>query len=145
MVLKSSMLKRTGLKRLRTFLSGIPFFVLLACGPIPVKTDMALQIEGLVIENQSTMFVTAVRLLVPATGNFVSCGNIPPGLSCSTTFPERNYVGNAVEITWSQAGQIHSTGPFDVATPDDIETDKPALVRVVITGPGPAGAMVIQR
>jgi hypothetical protein len=99
----------------------------------------------MIIENQTEMFVSAVRLLVPVTGGFVSCGNIPPGSMCSTTFPEAAYTGSPVEITWSQGGQIHSTGQFALQLPLDLDEDKPAVVRVVISGPGSAGAVIIQR
>jgi hypothetical protein len=103
-----------------------------------------LQIEGMSIENQTQMWVSAVRLLVPVTGNFVSCGNISPRSRCSTTFPEAGYTGNPVEITWSQGGQIHSTGQFVIQLPDDLDYDKPAMVRIVIAGPGSAGAAIVQ-
>ncbi len=98
----------------------------------------------MLIENQTAMWVSAVRLLVPATGNFVSCGNIAPESMCSTSFPEANYTGNKVEITWSQAGQIHSTGEFAIQLPDDLDEDIPALVHIVIAGPGSAGAVLVQ-
>jgi hypothetical protein len=104
-----------------------------------------LKIEGLVIENQTRMWVSAARLLVPVTGAFVSCGNISPKSSCATTFPETDYSGNPVQLTWSQAGQIHSTGEFVIQPPEDIDVDRPALVRVVITAPGSAGAVIVQR
>jgi len=103
-----------------------------------------LQINAMLIENQTAMWVSAVRLLVPATGNFVSCGNIAPESMCSTSFPEANYTGNKVEITWSQAGQIHSTGEFAIQLPDDLDEDIPALVHIVIAGPGSAGAVLVQ-
>jgi hypothetical protein len=90
------------------------------------------------------MYLSAVRLLVPVTGNFVSCGNIPPGSMCSTSFPEAVYTGNPVEITWSQGGQIHSTGQFALQLPIDVDVQKPAIVSVVISGPGSAGALIIQ-
>ena len=104
-----------------------------------------LKIEGLVIENQTLMWVSAARLLVPATGGFVSCGNISPESSCATTFPETDYSGHPVQVTWSQAGQIHSTGEFVIQPPEDIDLDRPAVVRVVIAGPGSAGAAIVQR
>jgi len=96
------------------------------------------------MENQTQMYVSAVRLLVPVTGTFVSCGNIPPGSMCSTTFPEAAYTGNPVEITWSQGGQIHSTGQFAVQLPDDLDVERPAMVHIVISGPGLAGALIVQ-
>ena len=119
--------------------------LLSACAAGPVDRAPPLQLEGKVIENQTQMWVSAARLLVPVTGNFVSCGNIPPGSMCSTTFPETAYTGNPVEITWSQGGQIHSTGQFALQLPEDLDKDRPAAVRVVITAPGSAGAVIVQR
>ncbi len=118
---------------------------LAACSAMAVDRGPPIQISGMVIENQTQMYVSAVRLLVPATGNFVSCGNIPPGSMCSTTFPESAYSGNPVEITWAQGGQIHSTGEVAIQLPADLEETKPAAVQVVITGPGSAGAIIVQR
>jgi hypothetical protein len=118
---------------------------LFACASGPVDRTPTVQVSGMVIENQTQMYVSAVRLLVPVTGGFVSCGNIPPGSMCSTTFPEAAYTGSPVEITWSQGGQIHSTGQFALQLPLDLDKDKPVAVRVVISGPGSAGAVIVQR
>jgi len=115
-----------------------------ACATGPVDRTPPIQISGMVIENQTEMYVSAVRLLVPVTGNFVSCGNIPPGSRCATTFPESAYSGNPVEITWSQGGQIHSTGQFALQAPDDFDLRKTAVVQVVISGPGSAGAILVE-
>jgi hypothetical protein len=98
----------------------------------------------MVIENQTPMWVSAVRLLVPATGGFVSCGNISPGSMCSTTFPEARYTGDPVEITWSQGGQIYSTGQSVLRAPEHLDYERPALIRVVISAPGSAGAIIEQ-
>lgn len=119
--------------------------LLQGCASRPASPVPGLQIKGTVIENQTQMWVSAARLLVPATGAFVSCGNISPESRCATTFPEIEYSGNPVEITWSQAGQIYSTGEFVIQPPDDIDVDRPAMVRVVITAPGSAGAAIVQR
>lgn len=116
-----------------------------ACTAAPVESPPVIRMEGMVIENRTPMYVSAVRLLVPLTGQFVSCGNIAPESMCSTTFPEANYSGNPVELTWSQGGQIHTTGEFTLELPDDIDENKAAVVRVVISGPGSAGAAIIQR
>ena len=117
---------------------------LLACAAKPVDETPPVQITGMVMQNLTQMYVSAVRLLVPATGNFVSCGNIPPGSMCSSTFPEAAYTGNPVEITWSQGGRIYSTGQFVVQLPSDLDNDRPAQVHIVISGPGLAGAMMVQ-
>lgn len=118
---------------------------LLSCQSQMVDRTSTLQIEGMLIENQTQMWVSAVRILVPVTGNFVSCGNITPQSMCSTTFPEARYTGNPVEITWSQGGQIHSTGEFVLDLPVDMDHESPAYVHVVISAPGSAGALLVQR
>lgn len=128
---------------LKLLAMGLCVLPLLACAPQPLAFS-PLQIEGMAIENQTQMWISAVRLLIPVTGNFVSCGNISPGSMCSTTFPETSYTGNPVEITWSQGGQIHSTGPFVVTLPEEMDENKAAVVRVVIAGAGSAGAVIIQ-
>ena len=125
--------------------AGFCFFLLSACASTSVTQATPLQIDGMLIENQTLMRVTAVRLLVPVTGNFVSCGNIAPNSMCSTKFPETAYTGNPVEITWSQDGQIYSTGEFVLDTPERMDENLPALVQIVIAGPGSAGALIIQR
>lgn len=124
--------------------TGLCVLLLLACASRSADTEPLLQIEGVVIENQTQMWVSAARLLVPITGSFVSCGNISPGSMCSTTFPESGYRSNPVEITWSQGGQIHSTGQFVMDLPDEVDYDRPAMVRIVIAGPGSAGAVIVQ-
>lgn len=119
--------------------------VLIGCASTAGKTATYVQIEGLKIENQTQMWVSAARLMIPATGGFVSCGNIAPGSMCSTGFPEIDYSGSPVEVTWSQAGQIHSTGEFKIIIPDSIDEKKAAMVQVIITGPGSAGAALVQQ
>jgi len=130
------------LHRFAVFWVGVA--LLQACAAQPVNPAPDLKIEGLVIENQTEMWVSAARLLVPVTGAFVSCGNISPGTRCSTTFPETDYSGNPVEFTWSQGGQIYSTGEFVMQPPDDVDLDRPAAVMVVIAAPGSAGATIVQ-
>jgi hypothetical protein len=102
-----------------------------------------LSIGGTRVENRSSGFLSAVRLIVPATGNFVSCGNIAPGGSCSTSFPELAYSGNPVEVTWSQGGQIYSTGLLDLRPDEAVLEAREALVQVVIVGPGAAGVALL--
>jgi len=128
----------------RLILTGLFALTFTACAPQPVNRAAGLQITGLVIENQTQMWVSAARLLVPVTGRFVSCGNISPQSRCSTGFPETDYTGNPVQITWSQAGQIHSTGEFVLEPTEDMDIGKPAVVRVVIAAPGSAGAAIVQ-
>lgn len=137
---------KTAIKRptARLVLTGLYTTCLFACATEPAERDPSVQITGMVMQNQTEMYVSAVRLLVPATGNFVSCGNMPPESRCSTTFPEAAYSGNPVEITWRQGGEVHSTGQFSVQLPADLDRNRPAMVHVVISGPGLAGAVIVQ-
>ncbi len=126
---------------------GLAFsvMVLVACTTAPFNPATQLQIDGLFLENRTSIPVSAARIMVPATGSFVSCGYISPQSICSTTFPEAAYTGNPVEITWSQNGQIYSTGQFVIRLPDGLEENIPAVVNVVIAGPGSAATMLVQR
>jgi hypothetical protein len=122
-----------------------------ACASAPEKPSAlkaepvpGLEIRGLLMFNATTSAISSVQLLVPATGGFISCGNIAPRAGCSTTFPEREYRGNAVDISWSKGGQSWSTGEFIVRPPKNIDLKQPAYVRVIIAGPGVAGAEIVQ-
>lgn len=129
---------------MRVSLAALCALSLLACvGSRPVTPTV--QVDGMVIENQSQMWVSAVRVFLPAKGAFMSCGNISPGSMCSTSFPVTAYTGEALEVTWSQAGQIHSTGQFVMQIPDDLDTERATAVHVVIAGPGSAGAILVQQ
>jgi len=128
----------------RFFITGFCILLLGSCTTRTAVTTPRVKIDGMAIENQTLMWVSAVRLLVPVTGNFVSCGTIAPGSKCSATFPETIYTANPVEITWSQGGQIYSTGQFVLQLPAALDESKAAEVHVVIAGPGSAGAVVIQ-
>jgi hypothetical protein len=122
-------------------------FLLTACaGPARPREDIPavdILITGLLIENQTQAFVSAVRLLVPASGQFVSCGNIAPGANCATSFPEQHYSGNPVEISWSQSGQDWSTGELRLVPSADVAKAGQARVRVTITGPDLAGVELV--
>lgn len=130
---------------IRPLCMALWFAALSACATGPVTRDPKLQISGMVMENQTQMYLSAVSLMVPATGGFVTCGTITPGTQCSTTFPEVEYSGNPVEISWRQGGQVHTSGLFHLQIPTGIDKRKPVEVRVVITGPDTAGAIFVQR
>jgi hypothetical protein len=122
-------------------------FGLTGCAGLPGSERSSerpeVQIGGLVIFNRGQGYVTAARVIVPATGQFVSCGNIGPGARCATGFPERLFTGNPVEVTWSQGGSIYSTGELGLDLPQDAIASGRAIVRVWIMGPGSAAAEVV--
>lgn len=124
-------------------LAVVALLGLLACASQAVTVAPGPAIGGLRIENRGSAFISAVRLIVPATGNFVSCGNIAPGNSCATTFPEQRYSGNPVEVSWSQGGQIWSTGELSLQAGAEVRESGSALVQVVIIGAGQAGVVLL--
>ena len=111
--------------------------------PLEVEDHPEVMIGGLVILNQGQAYVTAARVLVPATGQFVSCGNIAPRARCATGFPEQRFSGNPLEITWSQGGEIFSTGELRLDVPADAIESGHARVRIWIMGPGSAAAEIV--
>ena len=115
-----------------------------ACALGPGVDAKPVLIDGLKIENRTMLPVSAVRVLVPATGGFVSCSIISAQSMCATTFPETAYSGNPIEISWSQAGQAYSTGQVELSVPVEIAAGVPAMVHIVIAGPGSAGALLVQ-
>ena len=101
-------------------------------------------IEGAVIRNELAFPVTDVQLLVPASGNFVGCGNIMARSQCSTTFPERDYHANAVVISWKERGQPNSTAEFVIRIPEEFDHGRPARLEIIIFNMGQAGAKLVQ-
>ncbi len=102
-----------------------------------------LYIGGLIFENRAQSFITAIRLVVPETGGFVSCGNVSPGGICSTTFPGREWLGHPFEVTWSQNGQIWSSGAMTVQPAPSVIEAGEAEVRVMINAPGSTSVTLV--
>lgn len=108
-----------------------------------LRDDTRLPIEGLAFENRSASPVTSIRLLVPATGNFVSCGRIAPGARCTVGFPEVDYAGYPVVVSWAQGGAEWSGGEVTPQIAASAWAAGVGTVRVVVTGPGSAGVLVL--
>jgi hypothetical protein len=103
-----------------------------------------IEIDGVEISNQLGYQVTDVQILVPRTGAFVGCGTVLGGTSCSTSFPGRAYQQNAVQVSWKERGQPHTTGDFTINLPDNRESSDRFWVQVVIFAPGQAGAKLVK-
>ena len=118
-----------------------------ACGTSPGNSEPsppAYEIDGIRIRNELNTDVTDVQTLVPRTGDFVSCGTVLAGTSCSTSFPGRAYRGNPVQITWKEQGQQQGTAEFTLDRPETLDPAVPAWIEVVIFSPGQAGARMVQ-
>jgi hypothetical protein len=116
--------------------------LLAACGG-PARLQQAVQIEGLDFLNQSRSTIEAIRLLVPESGGFVSCAAIVPGARCAAGFPAIEWSAEAVEVTWSQEGQIWSTGGLQLQADEEVRERGRARVQVVIVAPGSAGVLLV--
>lgn len=103
----------------------------------------ALQITGVEIHNNLVYPVQDVTILVPATGEYVSCGQIFPRTSCSTTFPARDYRENPVQLSWKEYGQSQSTKPFKLKAPAGTREGQAATIRVEVFAAGQAGANLL--
>jgi len=128
------------------------FFCLLAWLPAACATTAqkpgavvpGIEIDGVEISNQLGYQVTDVQILVPRTGAFVGCGTVLGGTSCSTSFPGQAYQQNAVQVSWKERGQPHTTGDFTITLPDNRESSDRFWVQVVIFAPGQAGAKLVK-
>lgn len=100
-------------------------------------------IDGLSFENRSSSPIDSIQLLVPASGNFVSCGLIAPGNTCASGFPGVAYHGEPIEISWTQGGEDWSTGRVTLEADEEIRLQGAASVVVVVLAPGSAGAVMV--
>lgn len=127
---------------LRRFSAAL-LVLMAACSSPATSTGPGLQIDGLNFENRSQTPINRIQLLVPATGNFVSCGFIAPGASCASGFPDIAYRGQPVEISWSQGGQEWFTGEINLKSDEQVRHAGSAQVLVVVLAPGSAGALLV--
>jgi hypothetical protein len=109
---------------------------------VPVSGP-GVQIAGIEIHNALSAVVQDVTILVPATGEYVSCGQILPESSCSTTFPLRDYRESAVQVSWKEEGKPHSTPAFKLEAPATAIDGQRAYIRVEVFASGQAGAKLI--
>lgn len=100
-------------------------------------------IDGLTFENRSSSPINRIQLLVPATGNFVSCGFIAPGATCASGFPGVAYRAAPIEISWTQGGQDWTTGAITLQADEELRREGAARVMVVVLAPGSAGAILV--
>lgn len=121
--------------------------LLSACGapaPKPEQpTGPLLLITGIEIHNALAYTVQDVTILVPVSGDYVSCGQILPDSSCSTSFPLRDYRETAVQLSWKEQGESHNIAPFILKAPTSAVQGQQAYIRVEVFAKGQAGAKLI--
>ncbi|MEJ8569465.1 hypothetical protein [Elongatibacter sediminis] len=111
--------------------------------PVPEKPPVRFEIAGVDIRNELDYPVTDVQVLVHATGGLVSCGTVFPDSSCATSFPLREYRGDAISVSWEERGEPRSIEDFELEPPRGLDTRKPVWVQIVVYSPGNAGARVL--
>lgn len=127
------------------FLACFP--LLSACSRVTVPeagSRPGVSIAGMSIRNDLPYPVTEVMIRVTETGAFAGCGNILPESACRTSFEAVDYSGNAMTVSWKEHGQEHSTKDFVLEPGIDIDTGRPAWLKVTIFAPGQAGARFVQ-
>lgn len=87
-----------------------------------------LRFNTLIFDNHSGMMLENVSVSVQNSRAHMSCSVLLIGRSCSTSFQERNYKGNAVHITWEVDGVAYKAGPFYVRLPKMISSEQIASV-----------------
>lgn len=132
-------------RRLLVLVGTLP--LLAACGPHTPRVEQlsgpVLQITGIEIHNALLYTVQDVTILVPESGEYVSCGRILPDSSCSTSFPVRDYRETAVQLSWKEQGETHSTAPFILKAPTSAGEGQKAYIRVEVFAQGQAGAELL--
>lgn len=124
-------------------MAGTVAGALAACAAVNPEPVPEVRISALVVHNQDSAFIAAVRILVPATGQFVSCSSIAPRARCAVAFPGGTWSGHPIEVTWSAAGNIWSTGEMKLEPGRDAVEAGSAQVHVVIAGPSSAGVSLV--
>lgn len=80
--------------------------------------------------------VSDIRLKTADTGGVMTCGRIPAGGHCGTTFPARRYKGTPFTISWQQQSTGYSVKNIRIHPPAGIASGQPALLVVLIESNG---------
>jgi len=117
--------------------------LLTACSAAAPGPAQEVRIDRVQFENRSSTSIDSIRLLVAATGNFVSCGHIAPKGVCAAAFPQVVYQGYPVQVSWVQGGEQWSTGEASLTVDDAASAAGVGEVRVVVLAPGSAGVILL--
>lgn len=129
---------------------GLHWVVFVLCAGCASVSEMpaepaatGLEIAGVEIRNELAYPVTDVRVLLPESGDFVSCGTVFPDTTCATAFPLLEYHGDPLSVTWQERGQPQAMKPFRLRVPPGMDATRPLWVQVVIFAPGSGGARLL--
>lgn len=121
------------------FLLGL---LVASCAELP-KTNH-LTVAGLTFYNLTSSPIKNARLSVHKTHGTVACGFILPYKECSTTFPQRQYQGNAITVSWQQAGQTWTASDVEVQLPEYPIPNRSTIALISLGENGSISARLIQ-
>ena len=120
-------------------LSGLFVF---ACAELPQTNPLT--VTGLTFHNATSTPINNARLSVSKTHGLIACGVILPHNQCSTTFPLRQYQGNAITVSWQHAGQTWRAADVHVQLPEYPIPNRPSTAVVTLGEHGSISARLIQ-
>ena len=120
-------------------LSGL---IVSACAELPQTNPLT--VTGLTFHNATSSPIHNARLSVSKTHGLVACGVILPHNECSTTFPLRQYQGNAITVAWQHAGQSWTSADVPVQLPEYPIPNRPTTAVITLGENGSISAKLIQ-
>lgn len=112
------------------------------CAELPETNPLT--VAGLTFHNATSTPIKNARLSVSKTHGMVACGFILPHKECSTTFPQRQYQGNAITVSWQHAGHTWTSTDVYVQLPEYPIPNRPATAVVTLGENGSISARLIQ-
>lgn len=138
----NSKMKHIYCSRTLTTILIVLHFLIIGC--TVTGLSIPLHVGGLFFHNNTATPLHNVSLRVEKTNDLVSCGLIPAGSTCSTTFPLKKYQGNPVMLSWVQEGRAWSSEEFYIQLPHPLVYDKPITAVVDIGNQGKVNARFVQ-
>ena len=124
-----------------SFLASL--IVLISCSTAIVRMKN-ITIDGVVFKNLTDQPMRNMRILVTKTNAFAVCSYMTARGECSTTFPVRQYKGNAISISWEQNNKSWSKEDFYIETPTSLDWGKPARAVINLMDGGDVQAGLLQ-
>jgi hypothetical protein len=113
-----------------------------SCAELPKSNPLT--VAGLTFHNTTSSPIKNARLRVNKTHGTVACGFILPYKECSTTFPQRQYQGNAITVSWQQAGKTWTATDVYVQLPEHPIPNRTTTALITLGQNGSISARLIQ-
>ena len=121
--------------RIRVRVTRLVLIIVLAnlgsCASTQQQAD-TLKIAGLEFRISGDLELTNVELTVANNAGFISCGQVLPGSSCSTTFPIREYSGQELTIEWRYRDQLYIREGVVLDLDESDDNNQPVNILVLL-------------